>query len=52
VVQEEGCGGSSLLGVFSTLQKAESFKKKFRKYIQISILLPLTSGILGLQKQE
>jgi hypothetical protein len=31
VVQEEGYGGSNLLGVFSTLQKAESFKKKFKK---------------------
>ena len=30
VVQEEGYGGSNILGVFSTLQKAESFKKKFR----------------------
>jgi hypothetical protein len=52
VVQEEGYGGSNLLGVFSTLQKAESFKKNSKKYIQISILLLLTSGILGLQKQE
>jgi hypothetical protein len=52
VVQEEGYGGCNLLGVFSTLQKAESFKKKFKKIIQINILLPLTSGILGLQKQE
>ena len=34
VVQEEGYGGNNILGVFSTLQKAESFKKKFRKYIQ------------------
>jgi len=31
VVQEEGYGGSNILGVFSTLQKAESFKKKFKK---------------------
>jgi hypothetical protein len=31
VVQEEGYGGSNLLGVFSTLQKAESFKKKFKE---------------------
>ncbi|MDQ3837853.1 MAG: hypothetical protein M3297_01135 [Thermoproteota archaeon] len=31
VVQEEGYGGSNILGVFSTLQKAESFKKKFRE---------------------
>jgi hypothetical protein len=30
-VQEEGYGGSNLLGVFSTLQKAESFKKKFKE---------------------
>ncbi|HEX7209174.1 MAG TPA: hypothetical protein VF233_13390 [Nitrososphaeraceae archaeon] len=30
VVQEEGYGGSNILGVFSTLQKAESFKKKFK----------------------
>jgi hypothetical protein len=66
VVQEEGYGGSNILGVFLTLQKAESFKKKFReiypnKYsspsdfwnIRITgILLLLTSGILGLQKQE
>jgi hypothetical protein len=31
VVQEDGYGGSNILGVFSTLQKAESFKKKFRE---------------------
>jgi hypothetical protein len=31
VVQEQGYGGSNLLGVFSTLQKAESFKKKFKE---------------------
>ena len=31
VVQEEGYGGSNILGVFSTLQKAEAFKKKFRE---------------------
>jgi hypothetical protein len=31
VVQEEGYGGSNILGVFSTLQKAESFKKKFKE---------------------
>jgi hypothetical protein len=31
IVQEEGYGGSNLLGVFSTLQKAESFKKKFKE---------------------
>ena len=31
VVQEEGYEGSNILGVFSTLQKAESFKKKFRE---------------------
>jgi hypothetical protein len=30
VVQEEGYAGSNILGVFSTFQKAESFKKKFR----------------------
>ncbi len=30
VVQEQGYGGSNILGVFSTLQKAESFKKKFK----------------------
>jgi hypothetical protein len=30
VVQEEGYGGSNILGVFSTLQKAESFRKKFK----------------------
>jgi hypothetical protein len=51
-VQEEGYGDSSILGVFSTLQKAESFRKNSKKYIQISILLLQTSGILGLQKQE
>ena len=31
LVQEEGYGGSSILGVFSTLQKAESFRKKFKE---------------------
>ena len=31
VVQEEGYGGNNILGVFSTFQKAESFKKKFRE---------------------
>ena len=31
VVREEGYGGSNILGVFSTLQKAESFKKKFKE---------------------
>ena len=31
VVQEQGYGGSNILGVFSTLQNAESFKKKFRE---------------------
>ena len=31
VVQEEGYGGSNILGVFSTLQKAVSFKKKFKE---------------------
>jgi hypothetical protein len=31
VVEEEGYGGSNILGVFSTLQKAESFKKKFKE---------------------
>ena len=31
VVQEEGYEGSNILGVFSTLQKAESFKKKFKE---------------------
>ena len=53
LIQEEGNGGSSILGVFTTLQKAESFRKKFKEiYIcQISILLQ-TSGILGLQKQD
>jgi hypothetical protein len=30
VVQEEGYGGSNILGVFSTLQKAESLKRKFK----------------------
>ena len=33
VVQEEGYGGSNILGVFSTLQKAESFKKKFKEIL-------------------
>jgi hypothetical protein len=48
VVQEEGYEGSNILGVFSTLQKAESFKKKFKEYFQISILLLLlTSGVSG-----
>jgi hypothetical protein len=31
VVQEEGYGGNNILGVFSTSQKAESFKKKFKE---------------------
>ena len=31
VVVEEGYGGSNILGAFSTLQKAESFKKKFKE---------------------
>ena len=31
VVQEQGYGGSNILGVFSTLQNAESFKKKFKE---------------------
>ena len=31
VVQEEGYEGNNILGVFSTLQKAESFKKKFKE---------------------
>ena len=31
MVQEQGYGGSNILGVFSTLQKAESFKKKFKE---------------------
>ena len=31
VVEEEGYGGSNILGAFSTLQKAESFKKKFKE---------------------
>ena len=31
LVQEECYGGSSILGVFSTLQKAESFRKKFKE---------------------
>jgi hypothetical protein len=31
VVQEEGYEGSNILGVFSTLQKAESFKRKFKE---------------------
>ena len=31
MVQEEGYGGSNILGVFSTLQKAESLKRKFKE---------------------
>jgi hypothetical protein len=31
VVQEVGYEGNNILGVFSTLQKAESFKKKFKE---------------------
>jgi hypothetical protein len=31
VVQEQGYGGSNILGVFSTLQKAESFRNKFKE---------------------
>jgi hypothetical protein len=31
VVQEEGYGGSNILGVFSTLQKAQYFEKKFKE---------------------
>ena len=31
VVQEEGYEGSNILGVFSTLQKAQSFKNKFKE---------------------
>jgi len=31
LIQEEGNGGSSILGVFTTLQKAESFRKKFKE---------------------
>jgi hypothetical protein len=30
VLHEEGYGGCNILGVFSTLQKAESFKRKFK----------------------
>ena len=30
VVHEEGYGGCNILGVFSTLRKAESSKKKFK----------------------
>ena len=33
VAQEEGYRGSNILGVFSTLQKAESFKKKFKEIL-------------------
>jgi hypothetical protein len=47
VVHKEGYGGSNILGRFSILQKAESFRKKFKEIIQISILLLLTSGTLG-----
>ncbi len=31
VVQEVGYEGNNILGVFSTLQKAESFKRKFKE---------------------
>ena len=31
VVQEEGYGGNNILGVFSTLQKVQSFEKKFKE---------------------
>jgi hypothetical protein len=31
IVQEEGYGGSNILGVFSTLQKAEFLKKRFKE---------------------
>ena len=31
VVQEEGYGGNNILGVFSALQKAHSFEKKFKE---------------------
>ena len=31
VVEEEDHGGSNILGAFSTLQKVESFKKKFKE---------------------
>jgi hypothetical protein len=31
VVQEVGYEGNNILGVFSTLQKAESFKDKFKE---------------------
>jgi hypothetical protein len=31
VVQEVGYEGSNILGVFSTLQKAQSFKNKFKE---------------------
>jgi len=50
-VQEEGYEGSSILGVFSTLQKAESFRKKFKEIYPNKYSLQ-TSGILGFQKQE
>jgi hypothetical protein len=33
VVQEEGYEGSDILGAFSTLQKAESFKKRFKEIL-------------------
>jgi hypothetical protein len=52
VVQEEGYGGSNLLGVFRHRKKQSLLRRNSKKYIQISILLLLTSGILGLQKQE
>jgi hypothetical protein len=31
VVQEEGYGGNNILRVFSALQKAQSFEKKFKE---------------------
>jgi hypothetical protein len=47
-VVQERLWRSNLLGVFSTLQKAESFKKKFKEiYPNINILLPLTFGTLA-----
>ena len=33
VVQEVGYEGNNILGVFSTLQKAESFKRKFKEIL-------------------
>ncbi len=41
IVHEEGYGGCNILGVFSTLHKAEYSKKKLKIYILTSTLLLL-----------